>query len=79
MADLQMGPINERFTDKRRGRGVSTTVVAEATTFNDLNLIKARLTALNPTAYSAVRMRSMTVNDLIYALRLASADAVGIK
>lgn len=79
MADLQVGPLNERFVDKRRGRGTSTTVVAEVASFNDLNALKARLTTLNPTAYTAARLRAMTVNDIIYALRLSSSDNAGIK
>lgn len=82
MADLSLGGFNAApvFIDKRRGRGgTGADVVAEAANMQSVSLLKARLTALNATAYSAARLATMTKNDMIYALRVASADAAGIK
>lgn len=81
MADLTIGTVPEAtFVDKRRGRGgTGAPVVAEIANMTSVSALKARLTALNATSYTAARMNTMTVNDLIYAVRIASADAAGIK
>jgi hypothetical protein len=71
---------NDHFVDKRRGRGgTGASVLAESANMTSVSALKSRLTALSATSYTAARMNSMTVNDLIYALRVASADAAGIK
>lgn len=79
MADLD---INDPFglVDKRRGRGTTTTShqLAEASNLTTVAAMKARLTALNPTTYTSARLATMTENDLIYAIRVASADSAGI-
>jgi hypothetical protein len=79
MADAQMGPMNVKFVDKRRGRSHDGVAIAEATNMSTIALAKARLTALKPSAYTAARLNNMTSNDLIYALRIEGADAAGIK
>ena len=79
MADAQMGPIDTGFVDKRRGRTYDGQALAEANNFNTVAALKARLTALKPTTYTAAKLGTMTVNDMVYALRLESADAAGIK
>jgi len=81
MADFTIGTMpNDHFVDKRRGRGGSgASVVAESANMTSVSAMKARLTALAPSSYTAARMNTMTVNDLIYALRVASADSAGIK
>jgi len=82
MADLTLGGFNASpvFVDKRRGRGgTGADVVAEAANMQSVSLLKARLTALSATSYTAARLATMTKNDLIYALRIASADSAGIK
>lgn len=78
MADLDVNdPLG--FTDKRRGRGVTgATQVVEVANMSSISALKTRLTALKPSSYTAARMNSMTENDLLYALRLESADAAGI-
>lgn len=79
MPDLD---INDPFgvVDKRKGRGNTTAThhLAEANNMTTIAGMKARLTALNPTSFTAARMATMTENDLVYALRVASADSAGI-
>jgi hypothetical protein len=78
MATAQMGPVNQRFTDKRRGRSHDGQAIAEANNMDTIAELKARLTALKPTSYTAARLTDMTVNDMVYALRVESGDAAGI-
>lgn len=79
MADLD---INNPFTvvDKRTGRGntTGTNILAEWANMETVADMKTRLAAINGTSYTAARLATMTKNDLIYALRVASADAAGI-
>lgn len=80
MAEMQMGPVDTNFVDKRRTKGDhNSQVLAEAANYGSIANLKARLTALNATSYSAARLASMSVNDMVYALRTASADSAGIK
>lgn len=78
MADLDIGsPLN--VVDKRLGRGSNgVTSTVEVANTSSTAALKARLTALKPSSYTAARMMTMTENDLIYALRLESADSAGI-
>lgn len=79
MPDLDIGNGNLGFVDKRQGRGQTGAVVeAENANYSSISTLKARLTALNSTSYTTARMATMTDNDLVYALRIASADAAGI-
>lgn len=78
MADAQNGAIDSGFVDKRRGRDQGSPALAEANNLTSVATLKARLTALNATSYTAARLANMTVNDMVYALRLASADSAGI-
>ena len=78
MADAQTGAVDFGFTDKRRGRDQSSPALSEANNYGSVTTLKSRLTALNPTSYTAARLATMTVNDMVYALRLASADSAGI-
>ena len=79
MADAQMGPIDVGFVDKRRGRTYDGVTLTEANNYDTIPELKARLTALAPTKYSATQLAKMSTNDLVYALRLESADSAGIK
>lgn len=79
MADLDLGNGNNSFVDKRQGRGqTGAPVVVEQANMASISTMKARLVALNATGYSATRTAQMTDNDLVYAMRVASADAAGI-
>ena len=40
---------------------------------NSVDAMRARLTAINATTYSATELDKMTVNDMLYAIRLADA------
>lgn len=79
MADAQMGPINTRFVDKRRGRTQDGVAIAEANNMDTVAELKARLQALKATTYTDAKLAAMTVNDMVYALREESADSAGIK
>lgn len=79
MADGQVGPINVRFVDKRKDSKTNALTIAEASNMTSIAALKARLTALKPTVYTTARMNVMTVNDLVHALRVESADSAGIK
>lgn len=78
MADHQIGSASVTFVDKRRVRGAFN-ALTEENNYDSVASMKTRLTALKPTAYTAARLNSMTVNDLQYALRLETADSAGIK
>lgn len=78
MADLDISnPVG--ITDKRRGRGqTGAHEMAEIANTNTVSTLKTRLTAISATKYTAARLNSMTKNDMLYALRLESADSAGI-
>lgn len=71
MADAQVRPITG-ILDKRQGRSADTTQVSNtfANNIKDVASLKARLTAINATSYTPARLATMTVNDMIYAIRL---------
>lgn len=78
MADLDINdPLG--LTDKRRGRGTSGAhTMAEVANATSISALKTRLTAISATKYSPARLASMTENDMVYALRLETADSAGI-
>ncbi len=78
MADLDINDPSG-VVDKRRGRGsIAGPALAEQNNMTSVANLKTRLTALNATSYTPARLATMTENDMIYALRLASADSAGI-
>ena len=78
MADLDINDPTG-VVDKRKGRGLTGAhQMAEIANTSSISAMKARLTALAPASYTAARMNTMTENDLLYALRIASGDAAGI-
>lgn len=79
MADLQITPLDRGFIDKRRTRDFNAVTLSEDANYDTIAELKARLTALAPASYTTARMNSMTVNDLQYALRIASGDSAGIR
>lgn len=76
MADLDITS-NGGIVDKRFGRG-GNNPYAEKANMYDINTLKARLTALSATRYPATKLAQMSKNDMIYALRVESADSAGI-
>lgn len=71
MADAMIGDLDTNFTDKRATQGNSAAVLTNPAEFQSVSTMKTRLAAFNGTSYTAARMNTMTVNDLVYALRLA--------
>ena len=81
MASLDISS-NRGLTDKRIGRGITvanSAVFAEQANMDDIKGLRTRLAAISGTSYTAARLNAMTKNDLIYAIRVASSDAAGIK
>lgn len=78
MADLDTSdPVG--IVDKRRGRGTTGAhTMTEVNNTTSISALKTRLTAISATKYSAARLASMTKNDMLYALRLETADSAGI-
>lgn len=77
MADEQTQIGNVHEVTARGGKGVNGGASAGAG-FNDadqltINAMRARLTAISGTSYSAARLNQMTYNDMIYALRVHDA------
>lgn len=78
MANLDLGTTGD-FVDKRLGRGnTGTDVTAEAANYRNVTALRTRLAALNAGYYTTARLETMTENDMVYALRQASADSAGI-
>lgn len=77
MANSQTGAVDFGFVDKRRGRDQGT-ALSEQANYDLVSDLRTRLNALSATAYSTARLDTMTVNDMVYALRVASADSAGI-
>lgn len=80
MATHQLGPIiAEQWVDKRRtgAAAISTDNVATDANFTSMASIDARLTAISATTFSAARLNTMTLNDKIYALRIADSGEIG--
>lgn len=78
MADLDINDPTG-VIDKRKGRGLTGAhQMTEIANTSSISALKARLTALSATKYTAARLATMTENDMLYALRLESADSAGI-
>lgn len=78
MADLDINnPLG--VTDKRAGRGsTGANTLAEYANMGSVAAMKTRLQAIDATYFTTARLNNMTENDLVYALRLRSADSAGI-
>lgn len=76
---LQYGPILEvDFVDKRRAdTPTNTSSIGTPANYASESALDTRLDAISSTSYSAARLRTMTTNDKIYALRL-NDDSAGI-
>lgn len=76
MANANVGVVRG-VVDKRQTQGVLTQPIATPANYASISAMRTRLTAISATAYSAANLDLMTVNDMVYALRLAD-DAAGI-
>lgn len=76
---LQFGPILDlTFVDKRRSdTPTNTTPLGTAASYLSESALDTRLNAISSTSYSAARLRTMTTNDKIYAVRVHD-DSAGI-
>lgn len=79
MSNLQFGPQPDLcFVDKRRASGqTNTNPLGTPANYKDVSSIDTRLAAVDANAYSAANLRTMNLNDKIYALRLAD-DSAGV-
>ena len=77
MANLDIG--NELgVVDKRQpAGGKATTDIVEIANTKDVTTLRTRLAALSG-YFTATRLDQMSTNDMIYALRIHSADVAGI-
>ncbi len=78
MANFDIGN-RQKVVDKRAGRGTTTSPLTTTdTNARDITAMRARLTAISATTYTAARLNIMTENDMMYALRM-SDDLAGVK
>lgn len=63
--------------DKRRDHKSGANVVTSTTITNlrDVDAMRARLTAISGTTYTAAVLDKMTVNDMVFAIRAADEAA----
>lgn len=78
MAEFDVRGNNYGFNDKRQGRGAAATVVVENPALVDVSTMRTRLAALDGSYYTSSRLNQMTINDMVYAIRVKTADAAGI-
>lgn len=72
------------FTDSRlataaQEAGMTTAFLTEDNNYGNLFDLDTRLIAINPTYWTTAMLRTHSKNDKVYALRLATTDAAGIK
>lgn len=69
------------ITDKRKTTSANavsgTTVLATPLNYNDITKLRARLAAINAGRYTSAFLDTMTMNDMVYALRTLD-DPTGI-
>lgn len=79
MANSQVGAhTSNDFVDKRRGRNYNNISLTEAANYPSVSLMRTRLAAISGTTFTAARLDAMTVNDMVYALRMHTADSAGV-
>jgi len=77
MANFDIGN-RQKVVDKRAGRGTTTNPVTSDASMKDISTMRARLTVIGASTFTAARLDKMTENDMLYAIRM-SDDATGIK
>lgn len=70
MADAQIGQFDAGFTNRQQSQGQQTQPVGVPANYWGISSARARLNTKNAAYYTAIRMNQMTVNDLLYALRI---------
>jgi hypothetical protein len=72
MADSMMGYPNVNFVNSRKavaGMGGTSADVATIGNYGSVFALRARLAAANAAYYTSARLDSLTVNDMIFAVR----------
>lgn len=77
MADSQIGSVDLGLTFRNETQGTSAALLTTPANYLSVTALKARLTAISGTSYTAARLNTMTINDMIYAVRL-NDDAASI-
>lgn len=75
MANSQLGVVRS-VTDKRQTQGLGTQAIATPANYASITSMRTRLLAIGG-VYTAAYLNGMTMNDMVYALRL-SDDSAGI-
>jgi hypothetical protein len=72
MANTQIGPINTRIAarNKTDGNVAGTSPFATPANYASISALRTRLAAISGTTYTAAVLNTMTVNDMVYAIRL---------
>jgi len=78
MANTQVGAVNQNFVDKRRQRDYQVPQLSDANNYDSVNEMRARLQVVAPGTYTNARLDIMTVNDMVYAVRVHAVDSIGI-
>lgn len=72
MAQVGIGPVNLRFVNANYAvptTGSSGSGLSAGGNYISIFALRARLQAVNPTYYTNARLDSLTVNDMVFALR----------
>lgn len=70
MANTQIIPPSVNFIAKNHTDGSGASSVATPANYASVTALRTRLAAINGAYYTASRLDSMTVNDMVYAVRL---------
>lgn len=76
MASGNLGVVRT-VVDKRQVQGAATQAIATPANYASVSSLRTRLAAINGALYTSAYLDTMTLNDMIYAVRLAD-DAAGI-
>lgn len=74
MANTGMGPVDTGFVNSLRaepGMGGGDSDIVTPVNYTSVNALRSRLNTLNSTYYNSAMLNSMTVNDMVFAVRNA--------
>ena len=72
MANIQLGNIDNNFTNCQEANPANIDGDGDVGTpvnYSTLTAIRTRLAAISSTYYTTARLDSLTINDMVYALR----------
>lgn len=72
MANIQLGGIDLSWANKNTHSNAGNTAAAVATPANyaSVTALRSRLATINAGYYTAAKLNQMTLNDMVYAVRL---------